>query len=157
MGPGVPRPGCLTVTQEAQRMLSCNSGLGQKMYNGHWFENPICVIFLQKVTCIKPRLLTWKPKGHRKLRRPRTCRWRCLWTRWVASIARQCRRLLASALSAPVCLLASHPQPLPKLSQASGMFWVPSSWLLLILQILCHTFPVCPSLPHMLFCYQDPS
>lgn len=80
MGPGVPRPGRLTVTREAPRMLSCNSGLAQKRYNEHRFENPACIIFLQMVTCMKPRLLTRKPKEHQKLRGPRTCMWRCLWT-----------------------------------------------------------------------------
>ena len=42
-------------------MLSCNSGLGQKKYNARQLENTVCVIFLQMVMCLKPRLLTRKP------------------------------------------------------------------------------------------------
>ena len=61
VGPAVPGPGCLPVTQEALRMLSCNSGLGQKKYNARQLENTVCVIFLQMVMCLKPRLLTRKP------------------------------------------------------------------------------------------------
>lgn len=61
VGPAVPGPGCLPVTHEALRMLSCNSGLGQKRYNARQLENTVCVIFLQMVMCLKPRLLTGKP------------------------------------------------------------------------------------------------
>ena len=61
VGPAVPGPGCLPVKQEALRVLSCNSGLGQKRYNARQLENTVCVIFLQIVMCLKPRLLTRKP------------------------------------------------------------------------------------------------
>ncbi|XP_070328913.1 N-acetyllactosaminide alpha-1,3-galactosyltransferase-like 1 [Odocoileus virginianus] len=33
------------------------------------------------VMCLKPRLLTRKPKEPQKSERPQTCTWRCLWTR----------------------------------------------------------------------------
>lgn len=76
-------------------MLSCDSGLDQRRYNACQLENTVCVIFLQMVMCLKPRLLTRKPKEPRKSGRPQMCTWRCLWKRWVAPH--------------PVCM---HPWPL---------------------------------------------
>ena len=40
-GSAVPGPGCLTVTQEALRTLSYNSGLGQIRYNARQLENAV--------------------------------------------------------------------------------------------------------------------
>ena len=72
-GPVVPGPGCLTVIQEVLRMLSCDSSLDQRRYNACQLENTVCIIFLHMVMCLKPRLLTRKPKELRKSGRPQTC------------------------------------------------------------------------------------
>ena len=155
VGPGVPRPGRLPVTQEAPRMLSCNSGLGQKRYNEHRFENPVCIIFLQMVTCIKPRLLTRKPKEHQKLRRPRTCMWRCLWTRWVAGPAGLCPPPSHCCSVSPACVSSPAPpqsSPWPLECSLSPAVSYCSSF-----RSCAVRFPVCPSFPPRLFCCQDPS
>lgn len=96
-------------------------GLGQKLCGGRWPENPVCVVFLQKVTCTKPRLLARKPRGRQKSRKTAMCRWRCPWTRWVAGPP-------PSGSISP-CRLQAPPPPLPPARPASRIFCALSSQL----------------------------
>lgn len=132
-----------------------NLGLRQEICSGlqllHGFQKFVCVIFSQKVTCIKHRLLARKPKGRWTSKRSTTCSWRCLWTRWVSGVRCPCR--LHSIPSAPARLsVILHPLP------ANSLWTLECSVFLLVRdcssQILCQAFSCLPTPPHS-FCWRD--
>lgn len=142
---GVPGPGHLMMTQEALPWRPIT--LGQKRENGHWFES--LVDLPQMAACTKPRLLTRTPQERWKSRRPRTCPWTYLWTRWVAHVVHDSAQCLPAPAPWPCLHLVPSPTPQPSL--VSRMFLVPPG-------SCCSSFsPGGPSSPPRLLCCQDPS